>query len=129
MPESVVPAILCRNDAASLWIGSGVVVQGGIRHHGGVALARNVTTWAGIVGGHEVVIGAHCVVRGDVEADGHIIIQDGATVNGDVRAGADVRLLGDCVVGDVVAGGDIIVTGAPRTGKLAPGGRVQTRPW
>jgi cytoskeletal protein CcmA (bactofilin family) len=126
---SVMPAVRSRDEQGTLWLGQGVVVQGGVRHDGGVVLAKKCVTWAGIVAGHEVVVGAHTVVRGDVHAEGRVVVQHGATVHGDVRAGADVLLLGDCVVGDVHAGGDIIVVGAPKTGRLVPAGRVQTRSW
>lgn len=126
---SVVPALRDTRQETTLWIGRGSVVQGAIRHAGGVVLSRDVTTWAGIDGGHEVVLGAGCTVQGDVIASGRIVVQDGATVQGDLRADGDVLLLGSCTVGDVHAGGDVRIAGAPRTGRLAPGGRVQTRPW
>ncbi len=125
---AVVPGLRSRDPDAWVQIGHGATIQGGIEHAGGVVLARGVCTWAGIAGGHEVIIGPGCTIKGPVHAEGRIVVQSGAQV-GDLHAGSDVHLLGDCQVGKVHAVGDILVVGAPQTQGLAPGGRITTRPW
>ncbi len=121
---SRVPGLTSSRDQ-DLWVGHGAAVQGPIRHGGAVMLCRGATVAGPVSGGHEVIIGAHCLA-GSVDATGRIIIQHGARVD-DLDAGSDVFLLGDCEVGNVTCNGDIIVAGAPRTGTLQPGGRVVTR--
>lgn len=127
--KASVPSLRSADDASVLQVGHDAVVQGFIEHAGGVVLARNVTVWDHVHGGHEVIVGPSAHVRGTVRAVGRVVIEHGARIDGDVRAGGDVLLLGDARCQDVHAGGDIVIVGSPKAGKLAPGGRIQTRPW
>jgi len=125
---AVVPGLRSADPDATLAIGHGATVQGGIDHAGAVVLAPRASAWHDVRGGHEVVLGPGATVRGRVTALGRIVVQAGASA-GDLDAGGDVLLLGDCRVGAVRAAGDIIIVGAPTTGLLQPGGRISTRPW
>lgn len=126
---AVVPPIRCDDADATAWIGAYVTVQGDIRHAGSVVLSRGSVVWEGIRGGLQVVVGAGCIVDGPIRCDGNVVVQAGADVRGPITAGNDVHLLGDCKVRDVTCRGDVFIAGAPETGRLAPDGRVQTRPW
>lgn len=125
---STVPALRSRDDMASLQVGHGATVQGGIDHAGAVVLGRGAVTWGDIQAGHEAILAASSQVHGSVQAEGRIVVLDGAKA-GALRAGGDVLLLGACDVGDVDAVGDIIIVGSPKAGALRPGGRIATRPY
>lgn len=126
---SFVPSMKCTNPDAALQVGPYATVQGGIRHEGRVIVGRGAVTWTTVRGGAEVILGAETRIAGDVIATGRVVVQAGAKIDGRIKAGSDVRLLGECQVGDVDAGGDIVIVGAPKTGELRPQGRVRTRPW
>lgn len=127
--KASVPSLRSGDDTSVLQVGHEAVVQGYIEHQGGVVLARNVTVWQHVHGGHEVVVGPGARVQGDVRAQGRVVVEHGARIDGRVEAGGDVLLLGASQIGDVKAGGDIVIVGSPKAGQLAPGGRIQTRPW
>lgn len=127
--DACVPSLRSRDPETTLQVGRNATIQGALALNGAIVLAPGVSVWAGIRGGHEVVIGPRCHIQGDVQADGRIVVQDGARIDGTVTAGSDAHLLGACHVGDVTAAGDIFIVGAPQTGRLDPGGRIQTRPW
>lgn len=125
-PGAVVPSLHSQRNC-SLHLGNGTIVQGNIAHEGSVTLGRKCHVWGTVRGGHEVVLASDAKSQA-IYAFGRVAIQAGA-VCGDIDAGGDVLLLGDCTVGKVKAGGDIIIVGAPKTAGLAPGGRIQTRPY
>ncbi|MEK6976250.1 MAG: polymer-forming cytoskeletal protein [Candidatus Thermoplasmatota archaeon] len=123
---ALMPKVRVANPAGHVFAGPGATLEA-LDAAGRVTLARGVTVRGPLAAGAELILGANCVVQGPITAQGRVVVQSSRT--GNIDAGGDVLLLGDCVVGDVRSGGDIVIVGAPKTGRLEPKGRVASRPW
>lgn len=120
------PKVFVPEADRHLLVGHGATLEA-IDSAGRVTLARGALVKGPLQAGHELILGALCVVKGPITAQGKVVVQSSKT--GSIDAGGDVLLLGDCVVGDVRSGGDIVIVGTPKTGRLEPKGRVASRPW
>jgi predicted acyltransferase (DUF342 family) len=123
---AVVPGLRVASAEARLEVGRDARILGDVECAGPVVLTSGVHVLGGVRSGHSVVVGPGCTIDGPCVAAGAVVLQDRARVL-EVKAGADVQLLGAPTVGDVEAAGDIIVAGSPSTGRLSPKGRLVTR--